>query len=35
MLSLIGGLCCVGSRNSVGIVAGVRRERLSMSIGPT
>jgi hypothetical protein len=34
-LTLIGGLCCVGSVNPIGVLAGVRRQRLVLSIGPT
>jgi hypothetical protein len=29
-----GGLCCVGFINPFGVVAGVRRQRLALSIGP-
>jgi hypothetical protein len=33
MLTLFGGLCCVGFMNPIGVVAGVRRQRLALSIG--
>jgi hypothetical protein len=35
MLTLIGGLCCVGFINPVGVDAGVRRQRLAFVIGPS
>jgi hypothetical protein len=35
MLTLIGGLCCVGFINPILVVAGVRRQRLALSIGTT
>jgi hypothetical protein len=35
MLILVGGLCCVGFINSNGVVAGVQRQRVALSIGPT
>jgi hypothetical protein len=35
MLTLIGGLCCVGFINPIGVVAGVWRQRLAPSVGPT
>jgi hypothetical protein len=35
MLTLIGGLCCVGVIHLTGIVVGVRRQALALSIGPT
>jgi hypothetical protein len=35
MLTFFGGLCCVGLINPVGVVAGVHRKRLSLSVGPT
>jgi hypothetical protein len=34
MLTLSGGLYCVGFINPIGIVAGVHRERLALSTGP-
>jgi hypothetical protein len=30
---IFGGLCCIGFINPIGIVAGVRRQRLDLSIG--
>jgi hypothetical protein len=33
MLILVGGLCCVGFINPVGVVAGVRRYRIVSYIG--
>jgi hypothetical protein len=33
-ISLVVGSCCVGFINSVGVVAGVWRQRLALSIGP-
>jgi hypothetical protein len=33
MLTLVGGLCCVGFINLIGVVAGVSRQRLVLSIG--
>jgi hypothetical protein len=35
MLTLIGGLFCVGFINPIGVVAGIRRQRLALFIGPT
>jgi hypothetical protein len=35
MLTLTDGLCCVGYINPIGVVTGVRRQRLALSIGPT
>jgi hypothetical protein len=34
MLTLIGGLCCVGFIKPSGVVVSVRRQRLAPSIGP-
>jgi hypothetical protein len=34
MLTLFDGLCCVGFLNPIGVVAGVRRQRLALSIAP-
>jgi hypothetical protein len=34
MLSLFGGLCCVGFINPAGVIAGIQRQRLPLSIGP-
>jgi hypothetical protein len=31
MLILIGGSCCVGFINPIGVLAGVRRQRLALS----
>jgi hypothetical protein len=33
VLALSGGLCCVGFINLIGVVVGVRRLRLALSIG--
>jgi hypothetical protein len=35
ILISIGGLCCVSYIKPIGIVAGVRRQRLGLSIGLT
>jgi hypothetical protein len=32
MLTLFGGLCCVGFINPIGVAAGVQRQRLALSI---
>jgi hypothetical protein len=32
MLALFGGLCCVGFINLIGVVAGVRKQGLAISI---
>jgi hypothetical protein len=34
MLILFGGLSCIGFINPIGVVAGVWRQRLALSIGP-
>jgi hypothetical protein len=34
MLTVINGLCCVAFINLTGVVAGVRRKRLALSIEP-
>jgi hypothetical protein len=34
MLTLLGGLCCVGFINLVGVTARVRRKRVAISVGP-
>jgi hypothetical protein len=34
MLTLMGGLCCIGFVNPIGVAAGVWRQRLALSIGP-
>jgi hypothetical protein len=33
ILTPIGGLCCVGSINPSGVIVGVWRQRLALSIG--
>jgi hypothetical protein len=33
MLTLIGGWCCVDFMNSIGVIAGVGRQRLAISTG--
>jgi hypothetical protein len=33
MLIVIGGLCCVGFMNLVGVVADPQRQRLALSVG--
>jgi hypothetical protein len=33
-LALIGGLCCVGFISLIDVDAGVRRQRLALSVGP-
>jgi hypothetical protein len=30
---VVGGLCCIGFINPIGVVAGVTRQRLVLSIG--
>jgi hypothetical protein len=35
MLTLVGDWCCVGFMNSVGVVAGVHRQRIALSMGPS
>jgi hypothetical protein len=35
MFTLIGDLCCIDSIYCISVVAGVRRQRLALSIGPT
>jgi hypothetical protein len=34
MLTFFGGLCCGGFIDPVDVVAGVQRNRLSLSVGP-
>jgi hypothetical protein len=34
MLTPVVGFCCDGFINPIGVVAGVRRQRLALSIGP-
>jgi hypothetical protein len=34
MLTLFDGLCCVGFIKPIGVVAGVRKQRLALSIRP-
>jgi hypothetical protein len=34
ILTHIGGLCCLGFINPIGVVSGVRRQKLALSTGP-
>jgi hypothetical protein len=34
MLTLFRGMCCVGFKIPIGVVAGVRRQRVALSTGP-